>query len=323
MLWHEPHAACVPSTVVHAGEVLEPPLSVAPWQYAPEQLVGQLVICVANLAPRKMRFGLSEGMVVAATSPTGVHVLTVDPAALPVAGVMVRDDDAVADCPSDGFCDVDCAGDDPDCATSDDDSALDCEADGECNSACQFSADPDPDCAVTCTDIDTDGYGAGCANGDDCNDADGAVWQNLTGYRDADGDNYTVSFQQIVCSGAVLPAGWKANASAIADCDDYDQYQWNTCGVCVDNDSDGFGAGCAAAAARKSSVRAASSAPPSAWPSSRPQIPGRCASNTSSSISPRSNGSRRGPRHGIRIRCAKPGENGRRLLIVSKKRGTL
>jgi methionyl-tRNA synthetase len=55
--------------------------------YAPEQLVGQLVICVANLAPRKMRFGLSEGMVVAATSPTGVHVLTVDPAALPGATV--------------------------------------------------------------------------------------------------------------------------------------------------------------------------------------------------------------------------------------------
>ena len=34
--------------------------------YAPEDLVGRLVICVANLAPRKMRFGLSEGMVCAA-----------------------------------------------------------------------------------------------------------------------------------------------------------------------------------------------------------------------------------------------------------------
>jgi methionyl-tRNA synthetase len=34
--------------------------------YTPESLVGRLVIVVANLKPRKMRFGLSEGMVVAA-----------------------------------------------------------------------------------------------------------------------------------------------------------------------------------------------------------------------------------------------------------------
>jgi methionyl-tRNA synthetase len=34
--------------------------------YRPEQLVGRLVICVANLAPRKMKFGTSEGMVLAA-----------------------------------------------------------------------------------------------------------------------------------------------------------------------------------------------------------------------------------------------------------------
>jgi len=34
--------------------------------YNPEDLVGRLVICVANLKPRKMKFGLSEGMVCAA-----------------------------------------------------------------------------------------------------------------------------------------------------------------------------------------------------------------------------------------------------------------
>ncbi|MDR2170495.1 MAG: methionine--tRNA ligase [Planctomycetaceae bacterium] len=34
--------------------------------YKPEELVGRLVICVANLQPRQMKFGLSEGMVVAA-----------------------------------------------------------------------------------------------------------------------------------------------------------------------------------------------------------------------------------------------------------------
>ncbi len=34
--------------------------------YKAEQLVGRLVVCVANLAPRQMTFGLSEGMIVAA-----------------------------------------------------------------------------------------------------------------------------------------------------------------------------------------------------------------------------------------------------------------
>ena len=33
--------------------------------YKPEDLVGRLVICAANLAPRKMKFGLSEGMILA------------------------------------------------------------------------------------------------------------------------------------------------------------------------------------------------------------------------------------------------------------------
>ena len=34
--------------------------------YAPEDLVGRLTVVVANLAPRTMRFGVSEGMVLAA-----------------------------------------------------------------------------------------------------------------------------------------------------------------------------------------------------------------------------------------------------------------
>ena len=33
--------------------------------YKPEQLVGRLVVVAANLAPRQMKFGLSEGMIVA------------------------------------------------------------------------------------------------------------------------------------------------------------------------------------------------------------------------------------------------------------------
>ncbi|MGV3483051.1 MAG: methionine--tRNA ligase [Planctomycetaceae bacterium] len=52
--------------------------------YEPEQLVGSLVVMVANLAPRKMRFGMSEGMVTAA-GPGGpeVFVLRVDEGAQP------------------------------------------------------------------------------------------------------------------------------------------------------------------------------------------------------------------------------------------------
>jgi len=47
--------------------------------YKPEDLVGRLVVCVANLKPRKMRFGLSEGMV-CASGPGGseVFLLSVD-----------------------------------------------------------------------------------------------------------------------------------------------------------------------------------------------------------------------------------------------------
>jgi len=52
--------------------------------YAPAELVGKHVVCFANLAPRKMRFGLSEGMVMAAgQSDEGVTVLELDPRSLP------------------------------------------------------------------------------------------------------------------------------------------------------------------------------------------------------------------------------------------------
>jgi methionyl-tRNA synthetase len=52
--------------------------------YQPEQLVGRLVIIAANLAPRQMKFGLSEGMVTAA-GPGGAEVflLGVDSGAKP------------------------------------------------------------------------------------------------------------------------------------------------------------------------------------------------------------------------------------------------
>ena len=39
--------------------------------YRPADLVGRLTVVVANLAPRKMKFGLSEGMVLAASDEQG------------------------------------------------------------------------------------------------------------------------------------------------------------------------------------------------------------------------------------------------------------
>lgn len=46
--------------------------------YKPEELVGRLVVMVANLKPRKMKFGLSEGMV-AASGPGGENVFLLSP----------------------------------------------------------------------------------------------------------------------------------------------------------------------------------------------------------------------------------------------------
>ena len=46
--------------------------------YAPEDLIDRLTVMVANLAPRKMRFGVSEGMVLAA-GPGGNHLFLLHP----------------------------------------------------------------------------------------------------------------------------------------------------------------------------------------------------------------------------------------------------
>jgi methionyl-tRNA synthetase len=48
--------------------------------YKPEDLVDKLTVMVANLAPRKMKFGVSEGMVLAAShaddkADKGIYVL--------------------------------------------------------------------------------------------------------------------------------------------------------------------------------------------------------------------------------------------------------
>lgn len=52
--------------------------------YDPARLIGRLTVMVANLAPRKMKFGLSEGMVLAASGDTpGLFLLTPDEGAQP------------------------------------------------------------------------------------------------------------------------------------------------------------------------------------------------------------------------------------------------
>jgi len=53
--------------------------------YAPEQLIGAQTVMVANLAPRKMRFGMSEGMVLAASGSgdSGLYILQPDSGAKP------------------------------------------------------------------------------------------------------------------------------------------------------------------------------------------------------------------------------------------------
>jgi methionyl-tRNA synthetase len=57
--------------------------------YTPEQLVGRLTVVVANLAPRKMRFGLSEGMVLAA-GPGGAEIFVLSPDAGATPGMKVK-----------------------------------------------------------------------------------------------------------------------------------------------------------------------------------------------------------------------------------------
>jgi methionyl-tRNA synthetase len=57
--------------------------------YDPEKLKGRMTVMVANLAPRKMKFGLSEGMVLAASGDApGLFILSPDEGAQP--GVRIK-----------------------------------------------------------------------------------------------------------------------------------------------------------------------------------------------------------------------------------------
>ena len=56
--------------------------------YEPEQLINKHVVLVNNLEPRKMKFGLSEGMVLASSNDNGIYLVSPDEGAEP--GMKVR-----------------------------------------------------------------------------------------------------------------------------------------------------------------------------------------------------------------------------------------
>ena len=58
--------------------------------YTPDKLEGRLAVLVANLAPRKMKFGLSEGMVLAASGADGPGIFLVSPDAGARPGMRVK-----------------------------------------------------------------------------------------------------------------------------------------------------------------------------------------------------------------------------------------
>ena len=57
--------------------------------YSPEDIEGRLTVVVANLAPRKMRFGMSEGMVLAA-GPGGKDIFLLQPDSGATPGMRVK-----------------------------------------------------------------------------------------------------------------------------------------------------------------------------------------------------------------------------------------
>lgn len=101
------------------------------------------------------------------------------------------------------------------------------------------------------TDVDEDGYPSSTTVGTtcgirynsvahptslDCNDANPALYQNLTGYTNSDGDSYGTGGAQQICSGASLPGGY---AAVGGDCNDGDASVWQNLTCYTDADLDG------------------------------------------------------------------------------------
>ena len=121
--------------------------------------------------------------------------------------------------------------------------------DDNCNGA------TDESCITWYRDSDSDTYGDSAvtspavsqpsgyvSDNTDCDDTNGAIYQNLTGYADADMDNKTVGSAVQVCSGASLPTGYRSTSRG-NDCNDADATKWQLLASYVDADNDTYGAG--------------------------------------------------------------------------------
>ncbi|MFL5273694.1 MAG: hypothetical protein ACJ79E_16675, partial [Anaeromyxobacteraceae bacterium] len=84
------------------------------------------------------------------------------------------------------------------------------------------------------------GYSNTFVHGFDCDDADPAVFQAMSGYPDADGDGFGAEPSQVLCTGGALPAGFVATTTPL-DCAPDDPARWRTVtNPFVDRDGDGF-----------------------------------------------------------------------------------
>jgi hypothetical protein len=90
-------------------------------------------------------------------------------------------------------------------------------------------------------DADHDGHPAG----DDCDDHDPSVWQDLAySFRDVDGDGHTVAQAGTICAGGSLPPDYLITAGP-PDCNDGDPAVFTSVTGFVDVDGDGVGDGVA------------------------------------------------------------------------------
>lgn len=76
--------------IVHCGKQIQVFAGVRKAYPDPSVLVGRRVIVVANLQPRKMRFGTSEGMLLATSGPDDVGLQLVHPDPSTLGGWTVR-----------------------------------------------------------------------------------------------------------------------------------------------------------------------------------------------------------------------------------------
>jgi len=100
---------------------------------------------------------------------------------------------------------------------------------------------------LTCVDGDGDGSWVGCdqyvsRSGPDCDDLNGGMWDELTGYIDLDNDTYTVGAGQVLCTDGTLPVGFAATQNA-EDCDDNHGALHTYGSAYADVDDDGYSVG--------------------------------------------------------------------------------